>query len=312
MTITALPDAPSRLSPSDFSTKADAFIAALATFVTEANALAVAMNLNATTANSTTELTIGTGAQNLTVDTGKSYQPGMSVKIARTSSPSNWMHGDVTSYNAGTGALVVNVLDVLGSGTYTDWTITFSAPNLPFASAAQIVAGTPAGLVIAPDQLALAMATYTSATRPAFLAYKSSPTLNTTGDGTYRTVVCDTEIFDQAANYDNSTGIFTAPVTGKYPLGAMAYIYGLIAAHNDQIIKIVTSNRGYVAEMAFAAGANPFVSRSFQIFVPDADMDAGDTAYFQVMASGDAGNQVVDIYGGATGTNTFFGGGLLI
>ncbi|MDD4390201.1 MAG: hypothetical protein PHW03_05295 [Eubacteriales bacterium] len=38
------------------------------------------------------------------------------------------MHGDVTSYDSGTGALVVNVLDVLGSGTYTDWTITFSAP----------------------------------------------------------------------------------------------------------------------------------------------------------------------------------------
>jgi len=38
------------------------------------------------------------------------------------------MHGDVTTYNAGTGALVVNVTRILGSGTFTDWTITFSAP----------------------------------------------------------------------------------------------------------------------------------------------------------------------------------------
>jgi len=130
MAITPLPAAPSRLSPTDFSVKADAFVAALPTFVAEANALAAAMNLNDTTSISTTSLAIGTGTQSLTVDASKSYQPGMSVKIARTSSPSNWMHGDVTSYNAGTGALVVNVLDVLGSGTYTDWTVTFSAPMM--------------------------------------------------------------------------------------------------------------------------------------------------------------------------------------
>lgn len=129
MTISALPAAPSRSSPSDFSVKADAFIAALPTFVSEANALAVAMNLNATTSNSTTSVAIGTGSKSLTVDLAKSYQPGMSVKIARTASPSNWMHGDVTSYNSGTGALVVNVLVIQGSGTFTDWTITFSAPG---------------------------------------------------------------------------------------------------------------------------------------------------------------------------------------
>jgi len=128
MTITALPAAPSRSSPADFSNKADALLGALSLFVTEANALAVALNLASTTANSTTSLTIGTGSKSLTVDTSKSYQPGMSVKIARTASPSNWMHGDVTSYNSGTGALVVNVTTILGSGTFTDWTITLSAP----------------------------------------------------------------------------------------------------------------------------------------------------------------------------------------
>ena len=133
MAITPLPAAPSRQSPSDFSVKADAFIAALPTFITEANAQAAALELNSTTSNSTTSLAIGTGAKSLTVDVSKSYQPGMSVKIARTAAPSNWMHGDVTSYNSGTGALVVNVLDILGSGTYTDWTITFSAPSPAYA-----------------------------------------------------------------------------------------------------------------------------------------------------------------------------------
>jgi hypothetical protein len=131
MTITALPAAPSRSDPANFSDEADALLGALATFVTEANATAVAMNLNDTTATSTTSLAISAASKALTVDISKSYQPGMSVKIARTASPSNWMHGDVTSYNAGTGALVVNVTNILGSGTYTDWTVTFSAPIDP-------------------------------------------------------------------------------------------------------------------------------------------------------------------------------------
>ena len=128
MSITPLPTPPSRATPSDFSTKADAFIAALPVFVTEANAQAAALELNSTTSTSVTSLAIGAGSKSLTVDTGKSYQPGMSVKIAYTTDPTNWMHGDVISYNTGTGALVVNVTTISGSGTQAEWTITFSAP----------------------------------------------------------------------------------------------------------------------------------------------------------------------------------------
>ena len=129
MAITALPTAPSRTTPATFSTQADAFVAALGLFVTEANALAAAMNLNDTTANSTTSVAIGTGAKTFTVDTGKSFEPGMSVKIASEANPSKWMHGDVTTYNTVTGELVTNILQVLSSGTYTDWIVTLSAPG---------------------------------------------------------------------------------------------------------------------------------------------------------------------------------------
>lgn len=126
MTITALPTPPSRSAPSTFSARMDAFLAALPAFVSEANALAVALNLASTTATSTTSLAIGTGSKSLTVDAGKSYQVGMSVKIAYDSS--NWMHGEVTSYDSGTGALVVNVTAISGSGTYSDWAVTLSGP----------------------------------------------------------------------------------------------------------------------------------------------------------------------------------------
>jgi len=128
MAITPLPDPPSRAEPNDFSTKADAFLGALPTFADECNTVALAMDLNDTSSTSTTSLTVGSGAKSLTVDVSKSFLPGMFIQIAQTSDPENFMNCLVTSYNSGTGALVVDSRYFEGSGTITDWTISFSAP----------------------------------------------------------------------------------------------------------------------------------------------------------------------------------------
>lgn len=126
--ITALPSPPSTNDPSNFATKADALLAALPNFVTEANATAVAMNLNSTTDTSASSVAIGTGAKSFAVSTGKSFQPGMYLVIADTAAPStNSMFGQITSYSTGTGALVMNILQVAGSGTKTAWVISQSA-----------------------------------------------------------------------------------------------------------------------------------------------------------------------------------------
>jgi len=128
MTITALPAAPSTSDPTNFATQADALLAALATFVTEANALAVAMNLNSTTDTSASSVAIGTGAKTFTVTAGKSFQPGMYLVIADTAAPStNSMYGQITSYS--TDQLVMNITGIVGSGTKTAWTISQSASN---------------------------------------------------------------------------------------------------------------------------------------------------------------------------------------
>ena len=81
-----------------------------------------------TNGTSTTSLTIATGAQSLTIQTGKAIVVGMEVVIARTSAPTNRMSGVVTSYVTGTGALGVTVNSIYGSGTFTDWTVSLSAP----------------------------------------------------------------------------------------------------------------------------------------------------------------------------------------
>jgi hypothetical protein len=72
------------------------------------------------TTSSTTSLTIGTGSQSLTVGAGQPYTNYMQMTI---SNGSNTMIGLLTSYNSTSGALVVNVTAITGSGTYTSWAV---------------------------------------------------------------------------------------------------------------------------------------------------------------------------------------------
>lgn len=121
------------------------------------NAAAVA---GSTQGTSTTSLTVGTGARTLTTGTGKQFSLGSYVTISRTSAPATLMHGVVTAYNSGTGALSVSVGVAAGSGTFTDWTVGLSGPqgatgptgngNIPYAAkttAYTVVAGDAAKLI---------------------------------------------------------------------------------------------------------------------------------------------------------------------
>jgi hypothetical protein len=70
---------------------------------------------------STTSNTIGNGTKTFTVGTGLSYSSQQDVVISFDAA--NHMHGLVTSYNSGTGVLVVDVQHKSGSGTYSVWTV---------------------------------------------------------------------------------------------------------------------------------------------------------------------------------------------
>lgn len=108
-------------------------IAAAASAVTSGNSAsaaatsaASAANAPGTSATSTTSNTIGTGSKSFTIQTGKAYVIGQFVLAARTAAPTNWMFGQITAYDTGTGALTINVTKTGGSGTFTDWTISLS------------------------------------------------------------------------------------------------------------------------------------------------------------------------------------------
>jgi len=70
---------------------------------------------------STTSLTLSNGSKTLTVGTGLAYTTQQDLVIAYDAS--NHMHGIVTSYNSGTGALVADIQQHTGAGTYALWTV---------------------------------------------------------------------------------------------------------------------------------------------------------------------------------------------
>lgn len=91
--------------------------------------VATATSAPGTAATSVTSVAIGTGAKSFTIETGKSISPGAWMLIADDAAPTaNWMFGNVTSYDTATGALVMNITLIGGSGTKIAWTLSLSGP----------------------------------------------------------------------------------------------------------------------------------------------------------------------------------------
>jgi hypothetical protein len=70
---------------------------------------------------STTSNTLSNTNKTFTIGTGLSYTPTQSITISYDAS--NHMHGEVLTYNSGTGVLTVDINHHTGSGTYAAWTV---------------------------------------------------------------------------------------------------------------------------------------------------------------------------------------------
>ena len=95
----------------------------------------------------------------------------------------------------------------------------------------------------------------------------------------------DTEYFDQNGDYNNSTYTFTAPVTGRYLLTMHLTLDNFDTAANYIQVTLVTSNRNYQATLDpdyFDSDARYFPLEMVIL----ADMDAADTAYWNILQSG--------------------------
>jgi hypothetical protein len=71
-----------------------------------------------------TSVSMIVGNRGMTVSSGLGFVVGQPITAYVTASPSdNRMYGTVVSYDSGTGAIVINVTSVTGSGTYAGWTV---------------------------------------------------------------------------------------------------------------------------------------------------------------------------------------------
>lgn len=79
-----------------------------------------------------------------------------------------------------------------------------------------------------------------SSTQPRFIANQSANVTNATGDSTVYTVICDNISYAPSATsyYNNSTGVFTAPVTGQYLFTAQVNLQNLGAGHTSGFLTI--------------------------------------------------------------------------
>ena len=103
--------------------------------------------------SSTTSNSVSNGSKNFTVDINLSYIPLQEILVVFN--PANHMHGEVTSYNPATGALVVDIKTHTGSGTYTSWVLNLdgtpvdaltgsgTANEIAYFSAARVLASLP-------------------------------------------------------------------------------------------------------------------------------------------------------------------------
>jgi hypothetical protein len=83
------------------------------------------LNNTAVSTTSSTSNTIGTGSKTFTVGAGLPYTASTFLRIWSRSNPANKFEGLVTSYSGTT--LVLNAAFTGGSGTFTDWNVTFGA-----------------------------------------------------------------------------------------------------------------------------------------------------------------------------------------
>lgn len=107
-------------------------------------AAATAIVAPGTGSTSTTSLILGPGAKYIATQPGKSWVAGQSVVIARTDNPVGFrMFGVVLSYDSGSGAFIVDVPNVaseyVGSGSFSVWSISLTAPRTNLAPLASPV-----------------------------------------------------------------------------------------------------------------------------------------------------------------------------
>lgn len=122
---------------SDFGTKAYDFTAWMAeaapamTAVAQETNDALNQSLLGMVSTTTSSITIAApgGTVNFTTQANKGYAIGMTLKIASTANPANYVKVRLTAYNISTGVSAGTIISNGGSGTFASWSVFFDVPD---------------------------------------------------------------------------------------------------------------------------------------------------------------------------------------
>jgi len=141
--------------------------------------------------SSTTSNSVSNGSKSFTVDLNLSYIPLQEILVVHN--PANHMHGEVTSYNPATGALVVDIKHHTGSGTYTSWVINLDGTPVDALSGSGSI-NEIAYFTGAQTLSSLAVATYPSLTELSYVKGVTSA-IQTQINGKLSSALTNTNIF---------------------------------------------------------------------------------------------------------------------
>jgi hypothetical protein len=99
---------------------------------------------------------------------------------------------------------------------------------------------------------------------PYIKAYLNSPLTNVTGNGTSATLKFDTIVSGSTSGYSTSTGIFTAPIAGRYLIVTAFTFNNIVNSANGNVSNIQVNSTPYrLAEFSLTAAktsGNTFVT----------------------------------------------------
>jgi hypothetical protein len=148
----------------------------------------------------------------------------------------------------------------------------------------------------------------TMARQPSFNGYPSVDLTNQTGDGTGYTVILNTEIMDAGSNFNTTTGVFTAPIAGRYLLTAQVTLIGLTSSHTACNLQInngaAAIARSYINPWAIRNSSSLTTTISVNTIV---QLAAAENISIILNVSG--GTKVVGVQSGRS--NSYFSGQLL-
>jgi hypothetical protein len=173
--------------------------------------------------SSVTSNSVSNGSKSFVVDINLSYIPLQEILVVHN--PANHMHGEVTSYNAATGALVVDIKNHTGSGTYTSWVLNLDGTpvdaitgsgttnEIAYFTAARIIASLP-------------VATYPSLTELSYVKNVTS--------------AIQTQINGKQDTLTSGTNIKTINSTSILGSGNIATPFELVVAASDETTALTT------------------------------------------------------------------------